>query len=179
MSKTIEISRELAERLIRAIDESQPSPLYAELRALIAAEPVDANAHLPYRVESLSEFLSRDATPGVERQDPVARIAHDDEDAQAAFEALNPMPRHVTKFKGGYAATEFNAWDAHEFCKKWDGFNQCAKLYAEQPAPVAVVLGKIDDICERFELEGLHTHPTYKQFKKLFAELKLLNGAKP
>lgn len=34
------------------------------------------------------------------------------------------------------------------------------------------VLEKIDDIAERFEIEGLHSHPTYKQFKRLFAELK-------
>jgi len=35
-----------------------------------------------------------------------------------------------------------------------------------------IVLDKVDDICEKFELEGLHQHPTYKQFKRLFAELK-------
>jgi len=37
MTNKIEISRELAERLIRAIDEPQPSPLYAELRKLLDA----------------------------------------------------------------------------------------------------------------------------------------------
>lgn len=35
-----------------------------------------------------------------------------------------------------------------------------------------IVLENVDDICEKFEMEGLHTHPTYKQFKRLFAELK-------
>lgn len=34
-----------------------------------------------------------------------------------------------------------------------------------------IVLEKVDDICEKFELEDLHTHPTYKQFKRLFTEL--------
>jgi hypothetical protein len=35
-----------------------------------------------------------------------------------------------------------------------------------------IVLDKIDHICEKFELEGLHASPTYKQFKRLFSELK-------
>jgi hypothetical protein len=34
-----------------------------------------------------------------------------------------------------------------------------------------IILENVDDICEKFELEGLHTHPTYKQFKRLFTEL--------
>ena len=37
-----------------------------------------------------------------------------------------------------------------------------------------IVLDKVDDICEKFELEGLHTHPTYKQLKRLFTELHSL-----
>ena len=44
---------------------------------------------------------------------------------------------------------------------------------------MTVVLDKVDDICERFEMEGLHTHPTYKQFKRLFAELKAAKDAEP
>lgn len=39
--KTVTMSRGLAERLIRSIDEPQPSPLYAELRALLAAPVVE------------------------------------------------------------------------------------------------------------------------------------------
>lgn len=41
-----------------------------------------------------------------------------------------------------------------------------------------IVVDKVDDICEKFELEGLHSHPTYKQFKRLHAELARakLNG---
>lgn len=34
-----------------------------------------------------------------------------------------------------------------------------------------IILENVDDICEKFEMEGLHTHPTYKQFKRLFTEL--------
>ena len=33
------------------------------------------------------------------------------------------------------------------------------------------ILENVDDICEKFEMEGLHTHPTYKQFKRLFTAL--------
>ena len=43
---------------------------------------------------------------------------------------------------------------------------------AWQALHLAAVLERVDDLCERFELEGLHSHPTYKQFKRLFAELK-------
>lgn len=45
------------------------------------------------------------------------------------------------------------------------------------PTRLALVLEKVDDICERFELEGLHSHPTYKQFKRLFAELDALKNS--
>lgn len=69
------------------------------------------------------------AAPVEPQGEPVACFQYDEVDAQRAFEALNPMPNYVTKFKGGYAATEFNAWSAHDFCKKWAGFNRCAKLY--------------------------------------------------
>jgi len=42
---------------------------------------------------------------------------------------------------------------------------------------IEIVLDNVDDICEKFEMEGLHTHPTYKQFKRLFAELKAATAA--
>lgn len=52
-----------------------------------------------------------------------------------------------------------------------------ADWISPRPAPtLAVVLEKVDDICERFELDGLHSHPTYKQFKRLWAELDALKG---
>lgn len=50
---------------------------------------------------------------------------------QEAFEAVNPMPDQVTKFKGGYAPTGYSAWDAQDFCKKWDGWKQCAQSRAK------------------------------------------------
>lgn len=45
------------------------------------------------------------------------------------------------------------------------------------PTPLTLVLEKVDDLCERFELEGLHSHPTYKQFKRLWAELDALKNS--
>ena len=39
-----------------------------------------------------------------------------------------------------------------------------------------IVVDKVDDICEKFEMEGLHSHPTYKQFKRLFVELEELRA---
>lgn len=49
-------------------------------------------------------------------------------DEQELFESVFPMPSSATKFKGGYAATEFNAWDAHRFCNRWDGWKARAAL---------------------------------------------------
>jgi hypothetical protein len=49
-------------------------------------------------------------------------------DEQDLFESVFQMPAHTTRFKGGYAATEFNAWAAHEFVKKWDGWKARAKF---------------------------------------------------
>lgn len=51
-----------------------------------------------------------------------------EEQEQDAFESVNPMPQNTTRFRGGYAATEFNAWDAHKFCNMWDGWKARAAL---------------------------------------------------
>lgn len=56
---------------------------------------------------------------------------YDDAAEQEAFEAVNPMPDQVMKFKGGYAPTGYSAWDAQDFCKKWDGWKQCAQSRAK------------------------------------------------
>lgn len=56
---------------------------------------------------------------------------YDEAAEQKAFEAVNPMPDQVTKFKGGYAPTGYSAWDAQDFCKKWDGWKQCAQSRAK------------------------------------------------
>lgn len=56
---------------------------------------------------------------------------YDDAAEQEAFEAVNPMPDQVTKFKGGYAPTGYSAWDAQDFCKKWDGWKSCAQSRAK------------------------------------------------
>lgn len=56
---------------------------------------------------------------------------YDEAKEQEAFEAVNPMPDHVMKFKGGYAPTGYSAWNAQDFCKKWDGWKQCAQSRAK------------------------------------------------
>lgn len=56
---------------------------------------------------------------------------YDESSEQEAFEAVNPMPDQVMKFKGGYAPTGYSAWDAQDFCKKWDGWKQCAQSRAK------------------------------------------------
>lgn len=56
---------------------------------------------------------------------------YDEAAEQEAFEAVNPMPDQVMKFKGGYAPTGYSAWEAQDFCKKWDGWKQCAQSRAK------------------------------------------------
>lgn len=53
-----------------------------------------------------------------------------------------------------------------------------AQLLADQPATAKVdehklniVVDKVDDICEKFEMENQHSHPTYKRLKRLHYEL--------
>lgn len=69
-------------------------------------------------IEKIDAALSASAEPSA----PVER------DEQELFESVFPMPSSTTKFKGGYAATEFNAWDAHKFCNRWDGWKARAAL---------------------------------------------------
>jgi hypothetical protein len=72
MSSKIEVSREKLESLIaKAYGEKlgNPDVELDELRALLAAPVVDPNAHLPHKVENLSDFLYRTGAPVIERQD--------------------------------------------------------------------------------------------------------------
>ena len=64
--------------------------------------------HLQSVVEKLDEALA-------EQQEHVAN-------EQDAFEQKFPMPRYCSRFTGGYAATDHNAWDAHSHCLRWEGW---------------------------------------------------------
>jgi hypothetical protein len=65
--------------------------------------------------------------------------------------------------------------ELHEYLGlSWAEYAQWASPRPRPHPALAIVLEKVDDLCERFELEGLHSHPTYKQFKRLFAELAAL-----
>ncbi|WP_254632491.1 hypothetical protein [Achromobacter denitrificans] len=55
-------------------------------------------------------------------------------DERAAFEAKFPLPAHCQWIGNGYAATEYNAWDAHKHTDRWDGWQARAALAS---APVA------------------------------------------
>lgn len=46
-------------------------------------------------------------------------------DPRDAFEKVFPPPKHVIRCGKGYACTEYNAWDAQGFIKKWEGWNAC------------------------------------------------------
>ncbi len=38
------------------------------------------------------------------------------------FESLNPLPKYTSRCGNGYAVSEFNAWDGHAYCHKWEGW---------------------------------------------------------
>ena len=41
---------------------------------------------------------------------------------QDEFEKVFQLPANCTRFKGGYAPTSYNAWDAQTFCSRWEGW---------------------------------------------------------
>ncbi|AIO65770.1 hypothetical protein [Burkholderia oklahomensis] len=56
-------------------------------------------------------------------------------DERAAFEEKFPMPSQTERCGNGYAATGYNAWDAHKFIARWEGWQ--ARAAASQPAAAA------------------------------------------
>lgn len=46
----------------------------------------------------------------------------DKESLRPAFEAKFPVPAHCRRCGDGYAASEYNAWEAHEYAQKWKGW---------------------------------------------------------
>lgn len=51
-----------------------------------------------------------------------------------AFEKAFPMPPECMWCGHGYAAKEYNAWDAHNYCERWIGW----RAALSQPAPQGV-----------------------------------------
>lgn len=45
-----------------------------------------------------------------------------------AFEKLYPIPRYTSRCGNGYAVSEFNAWDGHEYCNMWKGWIARAEI---------------------------------------------------
>lgn len=119
MSGKIEISRELAERLLNFTCNEE----YDELRALIAKS--DDAEKVNNRQMGLMQFVDKHAAPVVERQPVSADIVHD-----KAYR--NGM---MAGFSFGIRGDEDGYAKAVE---RYDAEIHAAK--AEQPAPVAVVL---------------------------------------
>tara|TARA_A100001391_G_scaffold176590_2_gene139881 strand:+ start:1754 stop:2326 length:573 start_codon:yes stop_codon:yes gene_type:complete len=63
--------------------------------------------------------------PAPASKEPVA-------DERAAFEAKFPMPADCVRCGDGYAATDYNAWKAHEYVKMWKGWQARAALATAQ-----------------------------------------------
>lgn len=51
-------------------------------------------------------------------------------DSRDEFEKVFPIPKYVIRCGKGYACTEYNAWDGHDFIKKWEGWS-AAILHAQ------------------------------------------------
>ncbi|KVE37351.1 DUF551 domain-containing protein [Burkholderia sp. TSV86] len=82
---------------------------------------------------------------------PTDQIAHDRKmvapaDERAAFEKVFPMPADCQRIgsgrTAGYAPTEYGAWDAHDFIRRWEGWQARA---AALPAADAVAWISVDD----------------------------------
>lgn len=154
MSKTIDgVPRELLERLQAQTELGND---WDEVQALLAAPVVDENAHLPHQTESLSDFLSRGAAPVVERQEPVAWMALNRDgfpekclpSDPEGFPVYRSAPARRAGDPVGFRYRTTNGpWELMDESPYADGrIRHCCKseqlepLYAEQPAPVAVVL---------------------------------------
>lgn len=55
----------------------------------------------------------------------IPAVMPEDADPRDAFERVFPIPKHAIRCGKGYACTEYNAWDAHKFVDRWDGWNAC------------------------------------------------------
>lgn len=44
-------------------------------------------------------------------------------DSRDEFEKVFPIPKYVIRCGKGYACTEYNAWEGHDFIKKWEGWS--------------------------------------------------------
>ncbi|MNU65415.1 hypothetical protein D3C71_547070 [compost metagenome] len=85
-------------------------------------------------------------------------------DERAVFEAKFPLPAHCQWIGNGYAATEYNAWDAHKHSDRWESWQARAALASAsvareaQPSQVtAVAIVRHDDTdCPQLDytLEG-------------------------
>jgi hypothetical protein len=87
-----------------------------------------------------------------------------DEQEQDAFERKFPMPQNCIRIIGGYAATEHNAWKAHNHCDRWEGWKaRAAEAYlAKQQAPTDELVAFLNG---QATLDGVwfgEKHPTEK-----------------
>lgn len=67
---------------------------------------------------------------------PAPVTMQNDTDPRDAFEVVFPMPKHVTRCGKGYACTEYNAWGAHDFIRKWEGWSAAMLQGADGNSPV-------------------------------------------
>lgn len=87
--------------------------------------------------ERVAEFIKNPLDNGLTRgeQMELARIAlasleapslpDETVDHRDAFEAVFPIPLHVERCGAGYCCTAYNAWDAHKFVNRWEGWKAC------------------------------------------------------
>lgn len=82
--------------------------------------PLRARKHFEEKITPEVVFaLARIALAGM------VAVLDEAADHRDAFEAVFPIPLHAERCGAGYCCTAYNAWDAHKFVNRWDGWNAC------------------------------------------------------
>lgn len=101
-----------------AAQAADPDFVTAELRGIIdvcEGSPNAADADDPACASDLSHFANG------WRACLMSQVRALVADERAAFEAKFPLPAHCQWIGNGYAASEYNAWDAHKHSDRWEG----------------------------------------------------------
>lgn len=113
-------SAEMARRLL-AVEGQEPFGYYsAEVPTILEQQKHAAITSEPAGAYQFPLYAAPQPAPVAQ---PVQ--VPDDADPRDAFEKVFPIPAHVSRCGKGYAVHEYNAWSAHDYVKKWDGWNAC------------------------------------------------------
>lgn len=92
-------------------------------------------------------------------------------DHRDAFEAVFPIPLHAERCGAGYCCTAYNAWDAHRFVNRWDGWNACRAAMQGKAEPVSQPYKLPENSFTNEDLEGMvhGNNPRANAYRELLA----------